>query len=65
MVETQVTAGERIIEQGEDGDNFYIVQSGKYGVYLRQVRLGIPDTRSLQRCMSHFVAGPRWAREDD
>ncbi|CAG7673144.1 unnamed protein product, partial [Allacma fusca] len=29
------TKGEYVIKQGEDGDNFYVIQSGKYKVFVK------------------------------
>jgi len=34
MFERKVKAGEHVIEQGDDGDNFYVVQSGKFDVMM-------------------------------
>ncbi|CAG7814984.1 unnamed protein product, partial [Allacma fusca] len=35
MFERKVTKGEYVIKQGEDGDNFYVIQSGKYKVFVK------------------------------
>lgn len=34
MFERKVSAGEKVIVQDDDGDNFYVVQSGKYSTYV-------------------------------
>lgn len=30
----EVKSGEYIIKQGDDGDNFYVIDSGKYDIYV-------------------------------
>lgn len=35
MFERKVTKGEFVIKQGEDGDNFYVIASGKYKVFVK------------------------------
>ncbi|CAG7836926.1 unnamed protein product [Allacma fusca] len=35
MFERKVNKGEYVIKQGEDGDNFYVIQSGKYKVFVK------------------------------
>ena len=34
MFERSVAAGEKVIVEGDDGDNFYVIQSGTYDVYI-------------------------------
>jgi len=34
MEERQVTAEEIVIQQGDDGDNFYVIDSGNYDIYI-------------------------------
>lgn len=34
MEERQVTADEIVIQQGDDGDNFYVIDSGNYDIYI-------------------------------
>ncbi|ELU08317.1 hypothetical protein CAPTEDRAFT_106605 [Capitella teleta] len=34
MFEKKVTAGEHIIDQGDDGDNFYVIDSGMYDIFV-------------------------------
>ncbi|XP_059078430.1 cAMP-dependent protein kinase type II regulatory subunit-like [Tigriopus californicus] len=34
MFEKDVTAGENVITQGADGDNFYIIERGFFGIYV-------------------------------
>lgn len=34
MEERQVTAGEVVIQQGDDGDNFYVIDSGNFDIYI-------------------------------
>lgn len=36
MFEMKVQTGYHVIEQGDDGDNFYVIQSGQYDVMQRQ-----------------------------
>lgn len=35
MFERRVNAGDYIIRQGDDGDNFYVVDSGVYNIYVK------------------------------
>jgi len=35
MFEKKVQPGEHVIEQGDDGDNFYVIDSGKYDIYVK------------------------------
>ncbi|KAF0305636.1 cAMP-dependent protein kinase type II regulatory subunit [Amphibalanus amphitrite] len=35
MFERKVTAGENVIQQGDDGDNFYVIESGRYSIYVK------------------------------
>merc|ERR1719384_1939571 len=34
MFEHKVSSGDYIIRQGDDGDNFYVVESGLYNIYV-------------------------------
>jgi len=34
MEERQVNAGEVVIQQGDDGDNFYVIDSGNFDIYI-------------------------------
>lgn len=34
MFERRIIAGEVVIRQGDEGDNFYIVDSGRFGIYV-------------------------------
>lgn len=34
MFEVKVTAGDMVIRQGDDGDNFYVVEQGKFQIYV-------------------------------
>eukprot|EP00735_Rhodelphis_limneticus_P003564 TRINITY_DN1504_c0_g1::TRINITY_DN1504_c0_g1_i1::g.28227::m.28227 TRINITY_DN1504_c0_g1::TRINITY_DN1504_c0_g1_i1::g.28227 ORF type:complete len:337 (-),score=102.05,sp/P31320/KAPR_BLAEM/45.89/9e-79,cNMP_binding/PF00027.24/5.2e+03,cNMP_binding/PF00027.24/4.5e-21,cNMP_binding/PF00027.24/9e-18,SH2_2/PF14633.1/0.94,SH2_2/PF14633.1/1.6e+02 TRINITY_DN1504_c0_g1_i1:851-1861(-) len=49
MFERKVTAGEIVIKQGDPGDNFYVIDSGEYDVYVRNVNDGKP--------VFHYVPG--------
>lgn len=35
MFERKVSPGENVIQQGDDGDNFYVVESGQYSIYVK------------------------------
>lgn len=35
MFERKVTAGENVIKQGDDGDNFYVIESGVFNIYVK------------------------------
>lgn len=45
MFEKKVAAGEDVIKQGDDGDNFYVIVSGKYKVFV-QVE-GEPEPKTV------------------
>lgn len=36
MFEVKVSAGDVVIRQGDDGDNFYVVEKGKFQIYVTQ-----------------------------
>lgn len=40
MFAREVVEGDKIIEQGDDGDNFYIIESGKYDIYVNKQKVG-------------------------
>jgi len=42
MFERVVEKGEYVIQQGDDGDNFYVIQSGKYKVFVKTDGEGEP-----------------------
>lgn len=42
MFEKEVGPGEKIIEQGDDGDNFYVIDSGQYDCFQTQQGGGDP-----------------------
>eukprot|EP01137_Pigoraptor_chileana_P004141 Opistho-2@2568 len=50
MFERRVTAGEEVIKQGDEGDNFYVVDSGAFDVYIS--RDGAPAKKVV-----HIAAG--------
>ena len=37
--------GQAVIRQGDVGDNFYVVKSGKYDVYLKSVSMGTQSVK--------------------
>lgn len=49
MFERRVTADEYIIKQGDDGDNFYVVDSGVYNIFIKQgdkdIKVGCCDNK--------------------
>merc|ERR1719410_1498672 len=49
MFERKVTPNEYIIKQGDDGDNFYVVESGTYNIFIKQgnqdVKVGCCENR--------------------
>lgn len=53
MFEVKVSAGDVVIRQGDDGDNFYVVERGKFQIYVtlddgtRQVRGEYEDNGSF------------------
>eukprot|EP00736_Rhodelphis_marinus_P009990 Rmarinus@m.27324 len=49
MFERKVAAGEVVIRQGDPGDNFYVIDSGEYDVYVR----GVNDDKPV----FHYVPG--------
>jgi len=40
MEERSVGEGEVVIQQGDDGDNFYVVDSGNYDIYIDENKVG-------------------------
>ena len=49
MFEHVCQPGESVINEGDDGDNFYVIESGNYDVY--KVGTGGPLT-SVDKCFS-------------
>jgi len=47
MFARDVKAGEMIIRQGETGDNFWIVESGKYDIYVNRKQAPVTESDSL------------------
>ena len=35
MFEKKVKPGDHVIEQGDDGDNFYVIDTGIYDVFVK------------------------------
>mgnify|MGYP001179919512 CR=1 FL=1 len=50
MFEMKFEPGQTVITQGEKGDNFYVVSSGKYAVFLSQVEDG-------KKAVKEYVSG--------
>ena len=48
MFERKVAPGEHVIRQGDDGDNFYVIESGVYDVIITKDGLGDAGHRVLQ-----------------
>ncbi|XP_065179423.1 cAMP-dependent protein kinase type II-alpha regulatory subunit-like isoform X2 [Sycon ciliatum] len=40
MFERKVTAEEKVIEQGDDGDNFYVIDGGKFDIFVNEKNVG-------------------------
>jgi cAMP-dependent protein kinase regulator len=43
MFARQVNQGDVIIEQGDDGDNFYVIEEGVYDIYVNKQKVGSYD----------------------
>ena len=41
----EVNEGDIIIEQGDDGDNFYVIESGVYDIHVNKQKVGAYDNR--------------------
>ena len=52
MFPVNAMPGEVIIQQGDEGDNFYIIDSGDVEVSSSQVNLETPSLRGLKQ---HFI----------
>lgn len=46
MEERQVKAGEVIIQQGDHGDNFYIVESGQFDIFVNDNKVASRGAKS-------------------
>ncbi|XP_060606170.1 cAMP-dependent protein kinase type II regulatory subunit-like [Ruditapes philippinarum] len=44
MFEKKVTPGEHVIDQGDDGDNFYVIDSGTYDIFVDNKLVGKYDS---------------------
>ncbi|KAL4225868.1 cAMP-dependent protein kinase type II-beta regulatory subunit [Mactra antiquata] len=44
MFEKKVCVGEHVIDQGDDGDNFYVIDSGTYDIYVDDNMVGKYDS---------------------
>jgi len=40
MEERKVVPGDMVIQQGDDGDNFYVIESGTYDIIINDVKVG-------------------------
>ena len=47
MFARDVVAGDVIIEQGDDGDNFYIIESGVYDIHVNKNRVGAYENKVI------------------
>ncbi|XP_052779951.1 cAMP-dependent protein kinase type II regulatory subunit-like [Mya arenaria] len=45
MFERKVTVGEHVIDQGDDGDNFYVIDSGIYDIFVDNKMVGKYENR--------------------
>jgi len=45
MFSREVTEGDVIIEQGDDGDNFYIIESGVYDIFVNKNKVGAYENK--------------------
>ncbi|XP_072097419.1 cAMP-dependent protein kinase type II-beta regulatory subunit-like [Mobula birostris] len=46
MFETSVEVGEHVIDQGDDGDNFYVIERGKYDIFV--------SVDGMQKCVGTY-----------
>ena len=73
MFEYKVKSGDDIITQGDDGDNFYVVESGLYNIYVNtangnQLVGKCEDSGSFgelalmynSKYLSYFTVSPEW-----
>ena len=54
MFEKKVQPGDHVIDQGDDGDNFYVIDKGVYDIFVK-----IDGTDKLVSFGSRFSLGPR------
>jgi len=45
MLGREVETGDVIIEQGDDGDNFYIIETGVYDIYVNKSKVGAYENK--------------------
>ncbi|XP_051889633.1 cAMP-dependent protein kinase type II-beta regulatory subunit [Pristis pectinata] len=46
MFERSVEVGEHVIDQGDDGDNFYVIERGKYDIFV--------NVNDIQKCVGTY-----------
>jgi CRP-like cAMP-binding protein len=54
MFERKVTAGDYVIRQGDDGDNFYVIETGVFDVFKRNA---LSDPEPGQRVLTYDGRG--------
>ena len=60
MFEFPAEPGQKIIAEGDDGDNFYVIENGVYDVYKVNYGYFWPDIFDLTLLIGHF-----WDSRDD
>jgi CRP-like cAMP-binding protein len=45
MFERKVAAGESVIRQGDEGDNFYVVDAGLFDIFVKGVKVRVAGLR--------------------
>ena len=58
MFEFPAEPGQKIIAEGDDGDNFYVIENGVYDVY----KVDIGHFRRLSDIFGIFFSEYRWRR---
>lgn len=58
MDEVSIPANTRIIQQGEDGDEYYIVAEGGFDVFIsKDKNIETSNDRADEICVAHFGVG--------
>ena len=61
MFERKVAAGESIIRQGDEGDNFYVVDEGLFDIFVNGNKVHLIRSGFNQYCQDGAVNVGPWA----